>query len=389
MSLLGSRQSPDTAEVTRELADDVHESVAEHGDVLNVRPYRDDGDMRAAKQLLTAIHDVKSSDGLRSTNETPPIAFEPTYANEAIGYRFAPVDEHVLEELERLVPNFYRDADVTRDPAEFIPIKEGQYLAAARLELADDNYFKPIKHFEIDPEEFETDPYGAIIPEMIGRREGGDDVSTMVQVLIRPAWSNHSRDRKNWYHGVGHTAEQLKKGEVGWRPSAVLEGFATALTGGNAEEIDHTKKRPTTSAQKQAADVVGDQRGAKGYHLNVRVIATANSPEEAEERVRDTAGMYRRFDTSTYEQGFEPIWAGPDGATTLVRRMAKREWVDREMILSAGALAGVCHVPTTLATPEIDYSRTSGSGSTPSEAPAFESFQDEADGESESGASGE
>ena len=380
MSLLGSSQnSPEAAEVGPDLADNVRQSVDEHGDVLTVRPYRDDGDTRAAKQLLTAIHDVKSSDGIRSTNQTPPVAFEPTYADEAISYRFAPVDEHVLEELERLVPNFYRDADVQRVPAEFIPIQEGQYLAAARLELADDNYFKPIKHFEIDPEEFETDPYGAIIPEMIGRREGGDNVSTMVQVLIRPAWSNHPRDRKNWYHGVDKTAERLKKGEVGWRPSAALEGFATVLTGGNGEEIEHTKQRPTTSAQKQAADVVGNQRGEKGYHLNVRVIAVANSPEEAEERVEDTAGMYRRFYTSTYEQGFEPIWAGPDGATTLVRRMAQREWVDREMILSASALAGVCHVPTTLATPEIDYSRTSGSGSTPSEAPAFESFQEEAE----------
>ena len=381
MSLFASAKAPEAAEITPDLAEDVRQSVDGHGEVLNVRPYRDDGDLRAAKQLLTAIHDVKESDGLRSTNETPPVAFEPTYADEAIGYRFAPVDEHVLEELERLVPNFYRDADVTRGPAEFIPLREGQYLAAARLELADDNYFKPIKHFEIDPEEFETDPYGAIVPEMIGTRARGDDVSTMVQVLIRPAWSNHPRDRKNWFHGVEKTAEKLKKGEQGWRPSAVLEGLGATLAGSSGEDIDHTKTRPSTSAQKQAADVVANQRGEKGYHLNMRVIATANNPDEAEERVQDTAGMFRRFYTSTYEQGFEPVWAGPDGATTLVRRMAKREWVDRKMILSAGALAGVCHVPTTLATPEIDYSRTSGSGSTPSEAPAFESFQEQSEDE--------
>jgi hypothetical protein len=384
VSLFGSSQSsPDAAEVTPEIAEDVRESVDEHGEVLHVRPYRDDGDMRAAKQLLAAIHEVEESDGLRSTNKTPPVAFEPTYADEAISYRFAPVDEHVLEALERLIPNFYRDADVTRDPAEFIPVEEGQYLAAARLELADDDYFKPIKHFELNPEEFETDPYGSIVPEMIGPRERGGGASTMVQVLIRPAWSNHPRDRKNWYHGVEHTAKRLKKGEVGWRPSAAIEGFASALVGGDGEEIEHTKTRPSTSEQKQAADIVSNQRGSKGYHLNVRVIATANSPEAAEERVRDTAGMYRRFYTSTYEQGFEPVWAGPDGASTLVRRMAKREWVDRKMILSAGALAGVCHIPTTLATPEIDYSRTSGSGSTPSEAPAFESFQEEAETENE------
>lgn len=374
-----SKQSPEAVEVTADLADDVRQSVAEHGEVLNVRPYRDDGDLRAAKQLLTAIHDVKESGGLRSKNETPPVAFEPTYAGEAIGYRFAPVDEHVLEELERLIPNFYRDADVNRGPAEFIPLQEGQYVAAARLELADDNYFKPIKHFEIDPEEFETDPYGAIVPEMIGTRTRGDDVATMVQVLIRPAWSNHPRDRKNWYHGVEHTAERLKKGEQGWRPSAVLEELGAAVVGSAGDDIDHTKTRPATSAQKQAADVVGDQRGEKGYHLNVRVIAVANSPDEAEERVRDTAGMYRRFYTSTYEQGFEPVWAGADEATDVARRMARREWVDRKMVLSAGALAGVCHVPTTLATPEIDYSRTSGSGSTPSEAPTFESYQEESE----------
>jgi hypothetical protein len=386
VSLFGSSQNaPGATEVTGDLADDVHEAVAEHGEVLNVRPYRDDGDLRAAKQLLTAIHDVKESGGLRSSNETPPIAFEPTYANEAISYRFAPVDEHVLEELERLVPNFYRDADVNRGPAEFIPLREGQYIAAARLELADDNYFKPIKHFEIDPEEFETDPYGAIVPEMIGRREGGDNVSTMVQVLIRPARSNHPRDRKNWYHGVEGTAERLKKGEQGWRPSAVLEGLGAAVVGGTGEDIDHTKTRPATSAQKQAADVVGNQRGEKGYHLNVRVLATANNPSEAEERVKDTAGMYRRFYTSTYEQGFEPMWMTGEKTADVARRMARREWVDRKMILSAGALAGVCHVPTTLATPEIDYSRTSGSGSTPSEAPAFESFQEEAESENGDG----
>ena len=379
MSLFKSTDAPEAVEVTPDLAADVRESVEDHGEVLTVRPYRDDGDLRAAKQLLASIHEVKESGGLRSKNDTPPVAFEPHFADEAIGYRFAPVDTHVLEELERLVPNFYRDADVIRGPAEFIPMHEGQHLAAARLELADDNYFKPIKHFEINPEEFESDPYGAIVPEMIGTRGRSDDVATLVQVLIRPAYSNHPRDRKNWYHGVDHTAKRLRKGEQGWRPSAVIEGLGSALVGGDGEEIEHTKERQKTSAQKKAADVVADQRGEKGYNLNIRVIAVANSPDEAEERVKDTAGMYRRFYTSVYEQGFEPVWAGPDGATTLVRRMAAREWVDRDMILSAGALAGVCHVPTTLATPEIDYSRTSESGDVPSDAPApaLDSQEDE------------
>ena len=376
MSLFGGQEAPEAIEITDDLAADVHEGVTEHGEVLNVRPYRDDGDLRAAKQLLTAIHDVKS-EGWHDKNRTPPVAFEPVYANDAIGYRFAPVDEHVLEELERLIPNFYRDADVSRIPGEFIPFSEGQYLAAARLKLADDDYFKPIKHFEINPEEFETDPYGAIVPEMIGARGRADDVATMVQVLIRPAWSNHKRDRKNWYHGVEHTAERMKKGEAGWRPSAVLESLGAAVVGSPGDDIDHVKTRPSTSAQNQAADVVADQRGEKGYHLNLRVLAVADNPDEAVERVEDTAGMYRRFYTSTYEQGFEPVWADSDEASDVVRRMAQREWTDRDMVMSAGSLAGVCHVPTTLATPEIDYSRTSGSGSTPSEAPDMDAFREE------------
>ncbi|WP_435078402.1 hypothetical protein [Halococcus sp. AFM35] len=386
MDLFGSNKTlPEATELDGEFVDDIRSSVAEHGEVLNVRPYRDDGDLRAAKQLLSSIHEVEESGGLRSKNDTPPTAFEPYFADDAVGYRFAPTDEHVLEELERLIPNFYRDADVTRGPAEFVPMREGQHMAAARLSLADSDYFKPIKHFEISPEEFETDPYGAIIPEMIGNTAaGGGDVATVVQVLIRPAWSNHPRsNRKNWYHGVDKTAKQLRKGEIGWRPSAVLEGFGSALVGGDGEDIDHTKTRETTSAQKQAADIVADQRGEKGYHFNVRVAAVADSADEAIERVEDTAGMYRRFYTSVYEQGFEPIWYDEQEARDIVRLMAKREWIDRDMILSAGALAGVCHIPTTLATPEIDYSRTSGSGSTPSEAPAFESFEEETGGSEE------
>lgn len=382
MSLFSKPQdSPEPIEVTDDLVGEVEEAVAEHGEMLSVRPYRGDGELMDAKQLLTDIHEVKSK-GWQDENHTPPISFEPVYADDAINYRFAAIDDRTRNVLERQIPNFYRDADVSRIPAEFVPMKKGQYLAAARLELFDSDYFKPIKRFEVTPEEFENDPYGSIIPEMIGSRSGHSaTVSTLVQVVIRPAWSNHKKDKKNWHYNAEHTANRLEDGETGWRPTAVLEEMATAFTGGSSDDIEHTKTKSTTTEQKQAADVVRNQRGKMGYHLNIRVLSVADDPTEAVERVEDTAGMYRRFYASTYEQGFDPVWADSNEAADVARQMARREWIDRDMILSAGALAGVCHIPTTLATPEIDYSRTSGSGSTPAESPEFDTFRDENEGE--------
>ena len=115
----------------------------------------------------------------------------------------------------------------------------------------------------------------------------------------------------------------------------------------------------------------------------MRVFAASDDPDEAVERVEDTARMYRTFYTSTYEQGFKPKF--PDGGSLreLATTAASREWVNRKMVFSTSTLAGVAHLPTDLNTQQIDYSRTSESGSTPSAAPDFDTFDQGGESEEE------
>ena len=380
MGLLGLGQDGAAAvELDEQTCATLAEQVISNPQVVEVMPYQDDLDLVTAMRFLEDLHNVEKGGVTGGKNVSDPFTIEHVFENGSLRFRFGPNNSHQQKQIQMAARTHYGDADIDTVPSSFLDVDPGQHLAAGRLTLRDPDYFLPIKHFQISPEQFEIDPYDSITSELVGIATDAP-TNALVQIVLRPAWSNHSRDRKNWYHGVDKTAKYLKQPDRGFRWGSVAENVVAGMVGDEGTE-DATVERESTSEQKQAAEIVANQRAEKGYHLNVRVFAVSEDRDEAMQRVEDTARMYRTFYTSTYEQGFVPEFPSGQGPRDLAATAAAREWIDRKIVFSTSTLAGVAHLPTDLNTQQIDYSRTSESGSTPSAAPEFESFQEESDSE--------
>ena len=380
MGLLGLGQDGAAAvELDEQTCATLDEQVISNPQVVEVMPYQDELDLVTAMRFLEDLHNVEKGGVTGGKNVSDPFTIEHVFENGSLRFRFGPNNSHQQKQIQMAARTHYGDADIDTVPSSFLDVDPGQHLAAGRLTLRDPDYFLPIKHFQISPEQFEIDPYDSIISELVGIATDAP-TNALVQIVLRPAWSNHSRDRKNWYHGVDKTAKYLKQPDRGFRWGSVAENVVAGMVGDEGTE-DATVERESTSEQKQAAEIVANQRAEKGYHLNVRVFAVSEDRDEAMQRVEDTARMYRTFYTSTYEQGFVPEFPSGQGPRDLAATAAAREWIDRKIVFSTSTLAGVAHLPTDLNTQQIDYSRTSESGSTPSAAPEFESFQEESDSE--------
>ena len=380
MGLLGLGQDGAAAvELDEQTCATLDEQVISNPQVVEVMPYQDELDLVTAMRFLEDLHNVEKGGVTGGKNVSDPFTIEHVFENGSLRFRFGPNNSHQQKQIQMAARTHYGDADIDTVPSSFLDVDPGQHLAAGRLTLRDPDYFLPIKHFQISPEQFEIDPYDSITSELVGIATDAP-TNALVQIVLRPAWSNHSRDRKNWYHGVDKTAKYLKQPDRGFRWGSVAENVVAGMVGDEGTE-DATVERESTSEQKQAAEIVANQRAEKGYHLNVRVFAVSEDRDEAMQRVEDTARMYRTFYTSTYEQGFVPEFPSGQGPRDLAATAAAREWIDRKIVFSTSTLAGVAHLPTDLNTQQIDYSRTSESGSTPSAAPEFESFQEESDSE--------
>ena len=383
MSLLGGPSGAATVQLDNGVCEDLEERARSETNVVEVMPYQDDLDLTTAMRFLEDLHDVEKGGMGGRKNTSDPLTIELVFENGSLRFRFGPGNQRQNKQVQRAARTHYGDADIAEAEPSFLDVEPGQHLAGAWLTLREPDYFLPIKHYQITPDQFKTDPYDSITSELVGMPTDAE-TNAIVQIILRPAWSNHRSDRKNWYHGVDKTAKRLKQPSQGFRWGAVAEGLVGAVIGGEpVGEEGATKTTPATQEQKQAAEIVANQRAEKGYHLNIRVFAASDDPDEAVERVEDTARMYRTFYTSTYEQGFKPKFPSSGSLRELAATAASREWVNRKMVFSTSTLAGVAHLPTDLNTQQIDYSRTSESGSTPSAAAEFESFREDADFEEE------
>ncbi|WP_114578619.1 type IV secretory system conjugative DNA transfer family protein [Saliphagus sp. LR7] len=218
----------------------------------------------------------------------------------------------------------------------------------------------------MDIEGFENDPYGSITAEMIGERESDVVSDIAVQTIFEPAPGD-------WWKGgllgtsIDDVADELKS------PTKEF-GMVDALKY-EAKPEQSTLEGETREASEKdrtASKIVREQRGEKGFRLNVRILAVSDDPDQATARVEETAQMFDGYYESATEQGFEicPQWDKKLRKT--LNRAFGRERADRRMIMGVRAAAGLMHIPNdTINTQDVDWSLTSHAGDVPADAPRF------------------
>jgi hypothetical protein len=387
----GGSSGPSTIEVTEELATDLYDRSRD-ARLQTVRPYKDtENGLERGMKLLTALHDPDTGlFGLR--NKSEPFAFELHYSDdtELLQPRVATRSDDQLNLVDRQVQSHYDNSDTREVDPSFLELRPGQHIAGTTLQLRQRKEFerlRPIKNFRMDPDHFEIGPYRSISREMVGPAHKAD-CDVLVQSVIKPAVSTAKWDRNNWWYGIDNTIESVTgKGDGGdssmdWEQigEEIAEPFHQA---GMSEEqrrrrgrrrerereeenlfTGNTADEPIAS-QSDVAQLLDKQRGMRGYHVTLRILAVSNEADQAQQRVQDTAGMFRNFYDSRFQQGFQPVNLSSKKLYRMVQRAASRNYTDRKMTFPVDTLTGVCKIPTNIALQQFDYSMSAAGRGVP------------------------
>ncbi|WP_114578349.1 type IV secretory system conjugative DNA transfer family protein [Saliphagus sp. LR7] len=377
---LFSGSGPQPLEIDDELNQTIHQQAREHP-LVGIRPYRESGSLEKGRQLLNSLHDVDRGGFLNRKNVSNAHTFELHYTDstETLSFRFVPGDERTRQLLGRQLKTFYDDSDVIDPSPVFLNTEPGHAVAGASLQLRQakgTGKFKPIKHFKLDPDHFDQDPYDAITAEMVDPA-ARSDADVLIQIVIKPAISD-PQSRKKWYDGIEKAAEEIRNPKTGFQASGMADELAKITNPekrGEDPKEQFTRSLDVGDSQSKAARVILDQHGEKGYHVNIRVFASSADPEEACRRVEKTAKMFRKFYDSKFEQGFVPTFQSGSDLRDLVLQGVNREWTDANITFSSDTLVGVCHVPTDINTQQTDYAMATSGRGIPPGTPRFD-FED-------------
>jgi len=327
------------------------------GELLEIHPYKDNDGIEAGANLLQALHDVRIRD---SENASDAHAFEIWFDRGQFTFRLYAANERASERFQRRTTNTYTNSEVIplSEGKAFPSLRPGDHVAGSFL-AEERHTFLPIRHH--NAEGFEHgDPYSDIMGEMLTL----DDSVVVVQVVFKPAakdWTQNGPDGES----VADIATDLRNGSVA--------GFKDPLFWLGIRELD---ERKASRKDKEAANIVEDQRGEQGFHVNVRVLAASPQPREARERARGVASMFAKYYNATTEQGLDhhPVDASDETMQGLLADLFERRWHDRKMILSIDEVAGLAHIPNgEIEVPQIPWKTTQTGSQIAAEAGKHES----------------
>jgi hypothetical protein len=388
----GGSSGPSTITVDDALARDLYDR-SQDARLQTVRPYKDtENGMERGMKLLTALHDPNTG-MLGMRNKSEPFAFELHYSDdtELLQPRVATQSDDQFNLVDRQVQSHYANSDTREVDPAFLELRPGQHIAGTTLQLRQRKEFerlRPIKNFRMDPDHFDIGPYRSIGREMVGPAHKAD-CDVLVQSVIKPAVSTAKWDRNNWWYGIDNTidsvtgkddggnsvdwgqvgkeitepiqqmgmTEQQRRRENRRRERELLHEEGSRFTGGDDDE--------PVANRSDVAKLLDKQRGMRGYHLCIRILAVSDDAEQAQQRVQDTAGMFRNFYDSRFQQGFEPVNFSSKKLYRMVQHAASRDYTDRKITFPVDTLTGVCKIPTDIALQQFDYSMSAAGRGVP------------------------
>jgi hypothetical protein len=397
-SLLSGDSNPSVIKADDTLATDLYDRSRD-ARLQTVRPYKNtENGLERGMKLLTALHDPHT--GMFSMrNKSDPLAFELHYGaeTELLQSRVATKSDEHFELVDRQVQSHYGDSDTREVDPAFLEIQPGQHVAGTTLQLRQREEFerlRPIQNFRLDPDHFEIGPFRSIAREMVGAAHK-PDCDVLVQSVIKPAVSTAKWDRNNWWYGIDQTIDSvtgkdgggssMNWGEVGKAIAEPIQQAGMTESQQRREERRRRREREEggnrftggsgeepTASRSDVAQLLDQQRGMRGYHLCIRIIAVSNDREEAQKRVQDTAGMFRNFYDSRFQQGFVPANPSNKKLYRVLQHAASREYTDRKMTFPVDTLTGVCKIPTDLALQQFDHSMSAAGQGVPPRTPRFD-----------------
>ncbi|MCU4799769.1 hypothetical protein OB920_05240 [Halobacteria archaeon HArc-gm2] len=365
--------TPNSIEVGQDLVDDLRERVEAAGPVVHLTPYKRDRNHDTSRSFFRGVHRVRRGGPKRRENVSSPFTFEIHYdgSEGTIGFRYVADEDVLRSEIRQEIESCYHDSDVTRSPPTFVDVDEGDYASAAWLTLRHPEPLRPVNNPGLNPSDFHPDPYDSITSRMVG--DGSRSASVVTQLVFKPAISHADQDSLNWHDGVDEVAKRMKEPNEGFRWQSILTVVANTFVEKDLD-VKATQEGYLSSEDKEAANVIANQRNRKGFHVIIRVVAIADEPELAERRVASTCEKYRNYYNSTHGQGFKPVFDVDVGE--VLSNAARRKWIDREMPMSLDEAVALGAPPTDLNTPAVEYTHQRSDEGVPASVDGFEKYDE-------------
>lgn len=258
----------------------------------------------------------------------PRVVFEiaSPSSEEEIGFYMA-VPKNIEQQAGKAIHGIYPDADIEKVSQDYTIFTSGNEVVAARIELEQTD-FLPVRTYQ----EFDSDPLGEVASSLskVPHYKGAT-----FQIVITPA-------PHRWYQRGKAVIEGLKKGRPMRKAThAPLPSFAE-LTGQADKE---KQKEQEKQIDQEAIEAVSKKLSRPAFHVNIRLVASAPTEEEARSIIQELSQPFSQFTLPKFNQ-FTIREISSSGMRKFLFQYSFRNFVrSHSIVLNADELASVFHFP--------------------------------------------
>lgn len=251
----------------------------------------------AMEQLLASIALMKDKRGFwhRFLYDIPYISLE--IANSAKDDEivfFVSMPKKFREGMEKQINSFFPNASLEK-VSDYTIFSPNSYTAAAMLELKN-KYILPIRTYE----NLEVDPLNAIA-NALGKLETQSE-GAAIQLILKPA-------KHSWRKAGRSVAQKMQQGKrlsevhSSQMMTSIGKGFGHALHDAMANKKNTTqasdeKVYQMTPEEQELIKGIDQKSSKAGFAVNIRLIASADTMERAEQILAQLENSFSQFENS-------------------------------------------------------------------------------------------
>lgn len=250
-------------------------------------------------------------------------------------YFYLSVPEKFIDFATRQIQGLFPDSQVEKVP-DYTVFAPGDLVAGGYLQVKD-SFIVPIRTYK----ESEIDTFAPIVSTISKLKEMGEGSS--IQLLARPAGGRYKKR-------LHHTLERLRKG---WklRDAKDFRFFSRKFLKDAVKEISSSSKEkdkyydPTKKIIDDDAIKAVQQKSSKPlFEVNVRIIASAKTQEEADTLLASVAGSLTTQFSAPLRNSLYLL--KPKNLRRLVYQYVFRDFaVDHQIVLNSEEVASLFHLP--------------------------------------------
>jgi hypothetical protein len=320
------------------------------------------GKEKQLKEVLSGMEQFYS--GMLSVEEKNDpgryVSFEianPNHSEEFIFFVSMPDDKKNL--FEKQILSFFHNAKIREIPDDYNIFNE-QGTTIASVAALDKHPIFPIKTYE----QFDHDPLNAILNTFSKIKKDGEGAA--LQILFRPATENYQSVYKQ-------ALEKIQKGESVKKslPQSALKEFVTDFKGAlysaliaapKKKEEEDKEKQKDKQVDQTAVENIQKKMQSQMCEVNIRLIASANTEQEAVQIIGDLESSFNQFDNPGSNKIIFKRAMGRKAEHT-TRNFAFRAFLSGEMLpLNFKELTSIFHFPGhgIKSSPQLKQAKSSG-----------------------------